>query len=343
MSAKLEEKQPALLQPQPHNTSTQAATAAPARGLRDYAGLMLRGVAMGASDIVPGVSGGTMAFILGIYEELINSIRMVGQPEFLQAVFRLRIKDAINLLNWPFLLSVALGIGLAILTLAHGLEWLLIHQPVFLWSFFFGLVLASVLTVSRRIPRWSPPLGVALVAGALGAYVLVGLVPAQTPETWWFLFLSGALAICAMILPGISGAFILVLLGKYQYILGAVTGRDFVTLALVAAGAAVGIVTFAQLLGWLFKRYHDMTVALLTGLMLGSLRKVWPWKVDVSWLTDVNGQFVLDSFGEQIVTEQVNVLPALSGAGAAEFAGALGLAVLGFGLILVVERLAGKA
>lgn len=321
-----------------------AAAAEPAaRTLLDYGGLVMRGIAMGASDIVPGVSGGTMAFILGIYEELINSIRMIGQPKFLRAVFRLQILDALELLNWKFLLSVAVGIGLAILTLAHGLEWLLINQPVLLWSFFFGLVVASVITVSQRIPRWSPTLAVSLVLGALGAYLLVGLVPARTPETWWFLFVSGVLAICAMILPGISGAFILVLLGKYQYILGAVTGRDFVTLGLVAAGAAVGIVTFAQILGWLFKRYHDATVAVLTGLMVGSLRKVWPWKLDVAWVTDATGSVVLDSHGVPIVARQANILPDFgSSAGLLEFGTAAGLALLGFGVILVIERLAGS-
>jgi len=311
------------------------------RSLRQYGGLMLRGIAMGASDIVPGVSGGTMAFILGIYEELIDSIRTVGRPVFLQALFRFRIKEALQLLNWQFLLAVAAGIFLAIVSLAHGLEWLLHNQPVYLWSFFFGLVLASVITVSKRIDRWTPPLLLMLALGAIGAFLLVGAVPVQTPNDWWFLFLSGAVAICAMILPGISGAFILVLLGKYQYVLSAVNSRDIVTVALVGLGAAVGIVTFAQILGYLFKRYHDMTVALLTGLMLGSLRKIWPWKVDVSWLQDADGSFVLDSDSARIVAQQANVLPDFSaGAGITEFVIATILALAGLGVILVLDRLA---
>ncbi len=238
----------------------------------------MRGVFMGASDVVPGVSGGTMAFILGIYEELINSLRTLGEPRFIKAVLSLRIRDAMEMANWKFLLSLGAGIGLAILTLAHSLEWLLVNHPVFLWSFFFGLVLASVFVVAQRVGEWTLQRALALVAGAVGAFMLVGLVPVQTPETWWFLFLSGALAICAMILPGVSGAFILLLLGKYQFVLSAVTQRDILSLALVAAGAAIGLVTFAQILGRLFERYHDTTVALLTGLMIGSLRKVWPWK-----------------------------------------------------------------
>ena len=314
----------------------------PTRTLRDYISLTLRGMAMGASDIVPGVSGGTMALILGIYEELIDSIRMIGQPEFFRAALKFRIKDALNILNWEFMVAVSLGIGLAILTLSHLLEQLLVNQPVYLWSFFFGLVLASVLIVSKRIKHWTPPLAGILIVGAAASFVLVGLVPARTPETWWFLFLSGALAICAMILPGISGAFILVLLGKYEYVLSAVNDREIFTLALVAAGAVVGLVTFAQILSWLFKKYHDGTVALLIGLMMGSLRKVWPWKKDEAWLIHADGSYVLDSFGERIVTQQADILPALStSADMIEFAAAVGLAIIGFGIIVALDRLAG--
>lgn len=287
---------------------------------------------MGAADVVPGVSGGTMAFILGIYEELIGSIRAVGRAQFLRPLFSLRLRQALEALNWPFLAAVGSGIALAILSLARGLEWLLIHRPVLLWSFFFGLVLGSVLTVSRRVPRWRPALWAALALGASGAYALVGLVPLHTPNTWWFLFLSGALAICAMILPGISGAFILVLLGKYQTVLAAVNQRDGVTLALVAAGAAVGIVSFAQFLGWLLRRYHDATVALLTGLMLGSLRKVWPWKVTL--------EAIPDGHGELLPTVQRNVLPHvyLEGALNLEVIVASGLVATGFAVVLLVER-----
>jgi putative membrane protein len=301
------------------------------RSPREYVGLLLRGYAMGAADVVPGVSGGTMAFILGIYEELIHSIKSVASRDFVKAVVSLRWREALGILNWPFLLAVAGGILLAILTLAQGLEWLLEAQPALLWSFFFGLVLASVLTVSRRILHWTPVLVLALIVGAVGAYLLVGLVPVQTPNTWWFLFLSGALAICAMILPGISGAFILLLLGKYQYVLSAVNQRDIVTLGLVVAGAAMGIVTFAQVLDWLFKRYHDLTVALLTGLMLGSLRKVWPWKETVEW--------IVDRHGNQLPVVEHNILP---GALTADVVLAVLLALVGFGAVLLMDRWANK-
>ena len=325
-----------------HSTTTSTGVR-PQRTLKDYAGLTLRGICMGAADIVPGVSGGTMAFILGIYEELIDSIRTVGRPHFIQAVLKLRFKELFQILNWQFLLAVALGILIAIFTLARGLEWLLLNQPVYLWSFFFGLVLASVYTVSKRVPHWTPALVTATAVGAVAAFILVGLVPTQTPDTWWFLILSGACAICAMILPGISGAFILVLLGKYQFVLNAVNQRDFLTLIFVAIGAAIGLISFAQILGWLFKRYHDMTVAVLIGLMIGSLRKIWPWKIDVAWLQDTGGALVLDSHGERIVTQQNLTLPDFAtSAGIMEFVLAVIVALIGLGLILWLDRVANR-
>lgn len=304
------------------------------RGPRQYAGLVARGFAMGAADVVPGVSGGTMAFILGIYEELIMSIRAVARPPLWRALSRGRIAEGWRAINAWFLLAVGGGILMAVASLARGLEWLLHHQPVLLWSFFFGLVLASVVTVTDRVTRWTPGLVGATCAGALGAYVFVGAVPVQTPETWWFLIASGALAICAMILPGISGAFVLVLLGKYQYVLGAVNQRDFGTLALVGFGAALGLIAFSQVLGWLFRRYHDLTVALLIGLMAGSLRKIWPWKEVLESMTDRHGTI--------IPTVERNVLPALRVDGAlnAEIGLAMAFAVLGLVLVLVIERLA---
>lgn len=317
-------------------SDVQQPSFAKARTLVGYLGVALRGFLMGSADVVPGVSGGTMAFILGIYEELIQSIRMVGRPPFIQAFLKLRIIVALRLINFPFLVSLVIGIGVAVLTLAPGIEWTLENQPVFLWSFFFGLVLASVFTVVKRVERWGAFQVLALVVGTIGAYILVGMVPVQTPTTWWFLMLSGALAICAMILPGISGSFILVLLGKYQYMLAAVNQRDLVPLIWAGLGAVIGIVTFAQLLGWLFKRYHDFTVALLTGLMIGSLRKVWPWKETV--------EFITGSHGEIIPTIERNVVPAwqVNGAFNTEIAIAFVLALVGLGLVLVLDYVANR-
>lgn len=301
------------------------------RGWREYAGLIARGFCMGSADVVPGVSGGTMAFILGIYEELIESIRMVARPPFLNALRRGRIAEAWRVVNGSFLLAILTGIGLAILTLARTIEWLLENQPVLVWSFFFGLVLASVVTVARRVPRWNAGLIVAAIAGTVGAWVLVGIVPVETPNTWWFFFFSGALAICAMILPGISGAFILVLLGKYQTVLSAVNDRDPEPIFWVALGAVVGIVSFAQVLGWLFRRYHDATVALLTGLMLGSLRKVWPWKEAL--------ESMVTSHGETIVTVERNVIPQFG----TDVVYAILLGLAGLVAVLLLEAWANRA
>ncbi len=232
---------------------------------------------MGAADVVPGVSGGTMALILGIYEELIKAIHSFNF-NFLRLITLLKIREALSSVSWPFLLAVGIGILLAIFSLARALSWLLDNYPVIIWSFFFGLILSSVFTVGRVVKKWRIPTVIAIGLGTIAAYFLFGLIPVATPEAPWFIFLSGFFAICAMILPGISGAYILVLLGKYHYILDAVNNRDILTLLILTAGALVGILSSVRVIGWLLKRYHDLTMAILIGLMLGSLRRMWPWK-----------------------------------------------------------------
>jgi putative membrane protein len=272
------------------------------RTLLDYLGIIARGFAMGTSGIVPGVSGGTLALVLGIYEELISSIKALLDPDAIKLALQFKLKDALDLIPWKFLASVATGIFLAVFTMSFFLEWVLQNHPSLLWAFFFGLVAASILTVGRRIKKWgvAPVLGI--VIGAVGAYLLVGLVPVATPDTWWLFLLSGAIAICGMILPGVSGSFILVLLGKYERILSAVTNWELFTLIMVIAGALIGVVTIVQLLSWLFKKYHDPTIAVLTGMLLGSLRRIWPWKETI--------ETVLDRHGVPVPIKQINVLPA---------------------------------
>lgn len=319
------------------------------RTLRQYAGLTLRGICMGAADIVPGVSGGTMAFILGIYEELINSIKTLGDPKFLMIAGRFRFRQALQMFNWEFLLAVGLGIFIAIITLSGILETLLVTQPVYVWSFFFGLVLASAFVVSKRIKQWTAVTVLLLLAGTVSAYVLVGLVPLQTPDTWWFWLLTGAVASSAMILPGVSGAFLLVLLGKYLATLSAVNAAragDFSEvwrIFCLGLGAGLGLITISQVLSWLFKKYHDLTVALLIGLMLGSLRKVWPWKQDTAWLKDTLGQYVLDSEGLRVVVKQINILPTLSAQQEVmQFMIALALALVGITAVILLDRVANR-
>ena len=270
------------------------------RSLMAYLLLFIKGFCMGASDVVPGVSGGTIAFILGIYKELIKSIKSFDLI-FFRKILSFKIKDAMNHISWQFLLFVGIGILTAIFSLARILSWLLQNQPVLIWSFFFGLIVASVFTVSLHIGKWSLSIVIWGVTGAAGTYYLVGMLPSVTPNTPWFLFMSGAIAICAMILPGISGAFILVLLGKYHYILEAVNNHDFYTLFLVGSGACMGLIIFVRLLNWLFNKYNDLTIAILTGLMLGSLRKIWPWKKTLEIATDLHGNL--------IATTEANILP----------------------------------
>lgn len=300
------------------------------RTLKDYLGLVLRGFCMGASDVVPGVSGGTMAFILGIYEELINSIKSIDLT-VIRLTLSFKLKDVFEIVPWRFLLSIFSGILLAVLSLAQGLEWLLENRPTFLWSFFFGLVLSSGITVSKRVKIWNVKTFSTTIIAAVAAYIIVGLVPVKTPDAPWFIFLSGMVVICAMILPGISGSFILVLLGKYQTLLGALNDRDLLTLGIFSVGAAVGLITFAQVVSWLFKRYHDLTVALLMGLMLGSLRKLWPWKEIIST--------TFDRHGKVVPLEEINIPPPNFDTG---FVVAIGLVLIGFLAVVVLDNLAGK-
>lgn len=295
---------------------------------------------MGSADIVPGVSGGTIALLLGVYEPLLGGLRTLTEPAFMQALVQRRFRDAFEILPWRFLIALGSGVLLAALTLAQLLSWLLANRPELLWSFFAGLVLASVFVVAGRVAGWPTLRLFQFAVGAIGAYVVVGLVPAQTPNNPLFLFLSGALAICAMILPGISGAFILVLLGKYQHVLDAVSNGDLLTLAIVAAGAGAGLVTVARFLSWLFSRYHDATLAFLAGLMLGSLRKLWPWKRAVVWMRDNNGDFVVDAHGHPVALAEANVLPDLAVAGMVEeVIAAATLAIVGFLLVMAINRL----
>ncbi|RLA39619.1 MAG: DUF368 domain-containing protein [Gammaproteobacteria bacterium] len=264
-------------------------------------GIFLRGILMGAADIVPGVSGGTIAFITGIYDTLLTSIRSFDF-KCLKLVLRGQFREAWSHVNGSFLSALLLGIATSILTLARLVSWLLQDYPVPLWAFFFGLVLASALVLLRQIERWSV-LRALCLAGGVSAALWVALSPVMNFDLGFAaIFLSGFIAICAMILPGISGSFILVLLGMYGTVLSALKSLDVMFILVFASGAAAGLMCFSRFLHWLLHRAHEETMALLTGFLFGSLAVVWPWKKVLDW--------VVGSHGQLKPAQQLPVLPA---------------------------------
>ncbi len=246
--------------------------------LLKYVGVAFKGICMGAADVIPGVSGGTIAFLMGIYEELLNSIKSINGEAF-KLLLGGRIAAFWKHINGTFLASLFAGILISFFSLARLMKYLLEFHPVPLWSFFFGLILASAIYILKGLDKWSVQNVVSLLVGvAIAAFICLAS-PAQTTDALWFVFLSGAIAICAMILPGISGSFILLLLGKYAFVMTAVTELNILVLVVFAAGCAIGIISFSHFLSWLLKKYYMLTIALLSGFMVGSLLKVWPWKV----------------------------------------------------------------
>lgn len=258
------------------------------RGLKDYALLMLKGVGMGAADVVPGVSGGTIAFIVGIYDELIDSIKSINGKS-LKLFFTGKWGAFWKAINGNFLIFLLAGIGISIFSLAKIITWLLTDHPVMVWAFFFGLVLASTWFVGKGIKQWNKKTVPAFIIGVAVAYYITVATPAETPSNLFFIFLCGAIAICAMILPGISGSFILVLLGKYFFIMEAVKTLDITFLLVFILGAFIGITSFSRVLSYALKHFRNITLAVLTGFMLGSLNKVWPWKETIETFTDNHG------------------------------------------------------
>lgn len=291
------------------------------RTIKDYVTLALKGMAMGAADVVPGVSGGTIAFIVGIYDELINSIKSINAHS-LKLLFTGKIPSFWKAINGNFLFSILLGIGISVFSLAELITWLLVTHPIMVWAFFFGLVLASTWFVSKDIKEWNVKTVASFIVGAAVAYYITVATPTETPSNLLFIFLCGVIAICAMILPGISGSFILVLLGKYFYIMDAVKGLKFEVLLVFAAGTLIGITSFSRVLSFALARFRNSTLALLTGFMLGSLNKVWPWKEKIA---------MADGF-----ELEKNILPN------AFLAEAIVLAIIGFFLVYFLEKLSQK-
>lgn len=290
--------------------------------------VFLKGMAMGAADVVPGVSGGTIAFITGIYARLLNAIASVNL-QLLKTLRQQGIKAAWAAMDGNFLLALGAGILTAIVSLARVIHFLLEQYPTELWSFFFGLIIAASLHIARTITQWRWQEGVALILGILISAGISLVGPAETEPTTLALFLAGSIAICAMILPGISGSFILLLMGLYAPVVAAVKNADIGALAVLAAGAGLGLLLFSRVLNWLLHHFMSVTMALLTGFMLGSLVKVWPWKEVVQ--TRVNSQ------GETVPFIETPVLPLVD----ESLLWAVGLMCVGAMLVLAMEKLAG--
>lgn len=312
------------------------------RTVREYLRLFFTGMAMGAADVVPGVSGGTMAFILGVYEDLLNAIKSFNL-DLIRVILKGDFRGAVAMVPWRFLLALGGGIVAAILSLVTGLEWALENQPVYLYAFFTGLIIASIIAVGMNV-QWNAQRIAGLVIGAVVAFLVVGLRPQSMPNTVPFLFFSGMIAITAMILPGVSGAFLLLVLGQYEYVISAIREFNLVAIAAVGAGCAVGIIIFSRILSWLLRRFEQVTVAVLTGFMIGSLRVIWPFKSALDPL-----ETYVDSHGIELPYTR-NVLPwnashtelfpedmlALTGS---QVAIALGLMFFGFVLVSLLDHM----
>lgn len=261
------------------------------RGPREWMGVYLRGMAMGVAELIPGVSGGTIAFITGIYVELVKTIRAL-RAGLAADVLRGRVARAWNEGNLGFLMVLGLGMATSVFLFAAMVAWLLANREIHVWAFFFGLIAASALYVGRFVGPWSPARTTVAAAGAAVGVVLANVQPLPAPEHWISTFLAGAVAICAWILPGISGSFILLLLGQYQQLVRALAELDVVFLGALGAGCALGLLAFARVLTWLLKRWYRATLGFLTGLMVGSLQKLWPWRRTISSYIDSDGNEV---------------------------------------------------
>ncbi|VAW26997.1 Integral membrane protein [hydrothermal vent metagenome] len=304
------------------------------RALKDYLLLFAKGLAMGGADVVPGVSGGTIAFISGIYEELIDSIKAVNISS-IKVLLKGEFKEFWQQINGNFLIVLFAGIAISLASLAKLMTYLMVHNPIQLWSFFLGLILISSIVILRQIKQWSVGVVIAGIIGIVVSYFLTSVSPAQTSDSYLMIFLSGAIAICAMILPGISGAFILLILGKYQLVVGALGNLDFGIIFVFMAGALLGILMFVRVISWLLHKYHNYAIAVLAGFMMGSLNKIWPWKQVL--------EFRLNRHGEQVPFIEKNITPNqfLEATGDSPLImQAILFMAIGFFIVVVVEKIA---
>lgn len=306
--------------------------------IKEHTGNFFKGFAMGAANVIPGVSGGTIALITGIFERLIDSLKSFDLKA-IKLIFKGKFKEFAKHTDLVFLIVVMFGAAISVLSLAKILTFLFENYPIFIWAYFFGLILASVWFVGKTVDKWTLGVGVWFVIGTAIAIVITILNPATESESFLYLFLSGVVAICSMILPGLSGSFILVLMGEYELVLRAVDELNISLLIPVAIGAVAGLLAFAHLLSWLYKKFKNQTISLLTGFILGSLAILWPWKHSF----DKNGLLLqTDKFGKLLVEVKVfsyeRFMPNLDSV----FFISVGLAVLGFFSIWIIEKTASK-
>ena len=317
------------------------------KGLIKNIAVAVKGACMGAADVIPGVSGGTIAFIMGIYDDFVGSLAAIN-AEAVKMLLKGQFKAFWKHINGSFLLSLVIGIGISVVSLAGLMQMLLSDFPIQTWAFFFGLIVASSIFIIRGLSEWRLREGLLLVLGIILGVVICTLSPTQTPDGLWFIFLSGAIAICAMILPGISGSFILLILGKYQYMMGCISdlvsgvnfGQNFLILCIFGIGAVVGILGFSKFLHWMLARWNKETLIVLAGFIIGSLVKVWPWSnteaIVLSQFPDA--ALLAESLDGHLPAE---VLAQYSGSTDPHIAGAILFALIGFGLVTGIE-LAGK-
>jgi len=305
--------------------------------MKEYINYLLKGIAVGVANIIPGVSGGTIALITGIFERLINAIKAFDVTAA-KLLFTGKWKAFAEKTDFYFLLTLFIGIALAIIALARVFDYLFRDYPVYIWSYFFGLVLASIYFVAKTIERWNFVVILFFVLGTAFAVFVSLINPAAENSNFWYLFLCGVVAICSMILPGLSGSFVMILMGNYQLVaIQAVNQRDISILLPVALGAVIGLVAFSHLLSWVFKNYKDQTIATLSGFILGSLNVLWPWKT-AEYLHNSAGDFIL-KHGEKVVARYASVLPEHYDK---SFWIAVAIMVLGILSITIIELMAGK-
>lgn len=318
--------------------------------MTNYISTALKGMAMGMAEVIPGVSGGTIAFITGIYEKLLNSIKAFG-PQAFRAFKEDGVAGLWTAINGTFLVSLIGGMVMGIVVGVFGISYLLDNYPPAVWAFFFGLIIASAIYIGRQITKWSAAEIGFLILGAIIAYGITIISPANGSENLFFVFLCGVVAISALILPGISGSFILLLMGMYTYIindtlkpaLSTFAIDKLLVMAVFAMGCLTGLMTVSRLLSWTFKHYRSVTLALLTGFMVGSLNKIWPWRNPIEWLRDDAMKIILDEDGlpKKILMEE-NVSPANYDGGDPMILVVVVAMILGLVTVFGLEKLGGE-